>query len=156
MKFRDLKTGDTFNFINPNSTTNSFYKECKKISERMYVDTDWNRYKIGSIDCRVYNVNNEESFLFRLYDYDLWGNKKDGFEINGIFKRGVLIELFESDTKDEIIRGLKDLGYIKNHIIHSHILIECDELYREDYCVIYFYYIEFGHPIFELRREIKS
>lgn len=72
MRFRDLKIADTFDFISPNIGYNSFFKTCLKISARKYVVKvttrinhkrcieETHEYKIGSIDCEVYHVNEEK------------------------------------------------------------------------------------------------
>lgn len=70
-RFRDLKIGDTFDFISPETGYNSFFKTCTKISARKYsrvVDVrisgrrkikEVHEYQVGSIDCGVYHVNEE-------------------------------------------------------------------------------------------------
>lgn len=57
-KFRNLKIGDTFDFISPNRTLNSFYDRCRKLSARVYssLDTGYT-HRVGSGDCQVYHVN---------------------------------------------------------------------------------------------------
>ncbi len=61
MKFRDLKIGDTFDFIGPDRAMNSFYRRCRKISARRYRDdVGVLEYKVGSINCDVYHVNEPE------------------------------------------------------------------------------------------------
>lgn len=60
MQFRDLKVGDTFDFIDPHSIYNSFYYRCTKISTRRYEWTDklgtWHG-EVGTIKVPVYHVN---------------------------------------------------------------------------------------------------
>ncbi len=60
MKFRDLKIGDTFDFISPDRMLNSFYERCRKVSARCYRDDKRNRYEVGTINCDVYHVNEPE------------------------------------------------------------------------------------------------
>jgi len=60
MKFRDLKIGDTFDFISTNQSLNSFLSRCKKISPRKYRANKTN-HQVGSVHVEVYHVNvNEE------------------------------------------------------------------------------------------------
>ena len=59
MKFRDLAIGDTFDFIGPDRMFNSFYARCCKVSSRGYRDDKLNRYQVGTVDCEVFHVNEE-------------------------------------------------------------------------------------------------
>ena len=71
-KFRDLKIGETFDWIGPIQSHNSFFKCCRKISNRKYVavlhtgDVD-NKgpISIGTINATVYNVG--RSYLDKAY-----------------------------------------------------------------------------------------
>jgi len=58
MKFRDLKIGDTFDFISPNKLANSFFERCKKISPRRY-RANKKKYQVGSVHAEVYHVNGD-------------------------------------------------------------------------------------------------
>lgn len=57
--FRDLATGDTFDFVNMSKPMmNSFYRRCVKISVRKYqaITEPKTVYCVGSINARVYHV----------------------------------------------------------------------------------------------------
>jgi hypothetical protein len=59
-RFRDLAVGDQFDFVDPHRLTHSFTARCVKLSARIYrvTETDgsvW-RYRVGSINCAVFNV----------------------------------------------------------------------------------------------------
>ncbi len=59
-KFRDLKLGDTFDFISPTPMLNSFYARCVKLSTRTYNTIEGKQQppmRIGSINANVYHVN---------------------------------------------------------------------------------------------------
>lgn len=57
MKFRDLKEGDTFDFVNDQIPgSNSFFKRCEKISSRKYKDEDSQTCTVGTINAEVYHV----------------------------------------------------------------------------------------------------
>lgn len=62
MKFRDLGVGQSFDFIGPDPTLNSFYARCVKLSTRTYAalpsDGDVPPMEVGSINCEVYHVEN--------------------------------------------------------------------------------------------------
>lgn len=57
MKFSDLAIGAEFDFIDPhNSTFNSFYDRCRKVSARRYVSIhDGAVYSVGSVKAVVFH-----------------------------------------------------------------------------------------------------
>ena len=58
MKFKDLKLNQTFDWINDSKQGfNSFFKTCKKISSRKYIDSDNVEHRVGSINAKVFHVN---------------------------------------------------------------------------------------------------
>jgi len=57
MKFRDLKIGDSFDFLGPESMYHSFYLRCTKTSQRKYRDENGENYTVGSINADVFHVN---------------------------------------------------------------------------------------------------
>ena len=40
---------------------------------------------------------NTSKQTFRMYEYDVWGNNEDGYEVNNIFKTSTTIKLSEDD-----------------------------------------------------------
>lgn len=52
----------------------------------------------------------EERWL--IYVYDVWGNRRDGFEVNNEFRTGKSIRVPAGGTNQAIIRVLKRGGYI--------------------------------------------
>jgi hypothetical protein len=55
MKFRDIKIGDTFDWIEDGSHYNSFYLRCRKISTRKYSDERGVIHIVGTINATVYH-----------------------------------------------------------------------------------------------------
>jgi len=56
--FKELKTYDQFDFVNDEKPSfNSFFKQCYKVSARRYADENNVLYTIGSINCEVFHVN---------------------------------------------------------------------------------------------------
>jgi hypothetical protein len=41
---------------------------------------------------------------FRLYNYDLWGNAQDGFEVNDVTSTGLLFEIPTEASNAEVLR----------------------------------------------------
>ena len=60
-RFRDLTVGQWFDFIGPTPGYNSFFKRCKKIGSRKYIDSDGVEHRVGSINATVYHVSNVKS-----------------------------------------------------------------------------------------------
>jgi hypothetical protein len=60
----------------------------------------------------------EKYFVYDLFDYDVLGNKKDGFEVNDIYHVESGIVLAESVVLDDkkLIRALKKLGIVKKGV----------------------------------------
>jgi hypothetical protein len=59
MTFRQLQTGDEFDFIGPNACLNSFFNRCTKVSARKYSwegSTGVLETRIGTVGCEVFNV----------------------------------------------------------------------------------------------------
>lgn len=58
--FKSLSVGDTFDFVAPNSTFNSFYDRCRKVSARQYVSLKTgDTYTIGSVMAAVWHVERQ-------------------------------------------------------------------------------------------------
>ena len=51
--------------------------------------------------------------IWRLISYDVWGNAKDGYEVNQAFYTNDYVELPENPSNTEIVRALKHIGWIK-------------------------------------------
>jgi hypothetical protein len=47
---------------------------------------------------------------YRLYTYDVWGNARDGFEVNDVYATSTHIELMEESTDYQINRLLGGRG----------------------------------------------
>ena len=61
---------------------------------------------------------------YRIYDYDVWGNAKDGYEVNDVFKTSYVVELSENPSDEEIIKALKKVGFLKPNFRTSSFEIE--------------------------------
>lgn len=80
--------------------------------------------------------------MYTVFTYDLWGNDKDGWEVNEKYKgESYLIDILWSDK--QLIKKFKEYGLIKKNIRYSSITIDDGD---ED--VIYVEYK--GKPAFEL------
>lgn len=75
------------------------------------------RYSIsasnGSIRCAFRNVTiRGVAVKYQLYTYDLWGNSKDGFEVNDVYRQSTIIDVEESTSDRAINRRLSAHGVI--------------------------------------------
>ena len=61
-KFRDLRNGQTFDFISDDHRFNSYFECCVKVSARCYVAEEGDGrgepsvMRVGTINCEVYHV----------------------------------------------------------------------------------------------------
>ena len=79
---------------------------------------------------------------FRLYTYDVWGNAKDGFDVNDVWRTDTLIEVDE-DTSDRAINRRLNARGIEWSMAESY----------ETGTTIWGYSKKYGNPICELRSE---
>lgn len=82
---------------------------------------------------------------YELIEYDVWGNRRDGFEINEKYRTGVYVNIPDEAGNVQIIRILKNAGIIKKSVRHSSVEIEGEEGYN-----LYFTHGPTGQPVFEL------
>lgn len=50
---------------------------------------------------------------YRVWSYEVWGNARDGFEVNNRFKTNATIDIDELDSNADIIRSLKSIGFLR-------------------------------------------
>ena len=81
---------------------------------------------------------------YRLYNYDVWGNNKEGYNVNNVFQTDETCIIDDDMGNGEIIAELKKQGIIRKTVKNSKIDISDD-----GYDVLYFDYR--GKPEFELR-----
>lgn len=85
-------------------------------------------------------------YICELISFDLWGNSKDGYEINDMYtlERDIVIsdEIINDDKL--LIKALKKLGFIKKTAKNSKFIIDGEPAYS-----LYIDYYDM--PVFELR-----
>lgn len=69
----------------------------------------------------------------KVIDYhDIWGNTKDGFEVNGTYT--ICDDLFiENNNEDIVLKGLKDIGFLQKHVRRNMLYMD----YQEDAIELY-------------------
>lgn len=83
---------------------------------------------------------------YEIIDYDVWGNERDGFNVNQSFHTGHFVEIPEDATDAEIVRILKDEGVLKKTVRTASVGIEGESGYD-----LYFTHLPTSRPEFELR-----
>lgn len=83
---------------------------------------------------------------WEVIDYDVWGNAKEGFEINDMFRTGTYVMISEDMTDEKIIEALRRQGVLKKGIRSSSIRVDAheDDIWIED--------ARNGRPEFGLRK----
>lgn len=84
---------------------------------------------------------------YRVVSYDVWGNAKDGYEVNDTYPTGLSVELPANPSDREIMQALKEVGYIKKSTRLAQLMIDGEPRFS-------FYVDEAkdGRPLCELRR----
>lgn len=84
--------------------------------------------------------------LWNIHTLDVWGNKKDGFEINDVFTTGATLLLSDDDVTDTaVIKALKKEQWLRPRLRITSFYVEQHE---ND---IYISYL--GKPCLQLRKE---
>lgn len=85
---------------------------------------------------------------FRVYNVhalDVWGNERDGYEVNDIYPSQGRVTFYNDATNTEIVSAMKRGGFIRPGIHTRSIQIEGDEE------IVYLNVARTGKPVFELR-----
>jgi hypothetical protein len=84
--------------------------------------------------------------VYTVWSFNVWGNAKDGYEVNDRSNEGS-IELPENCTDNQIIKALKDSGYLKKGKHTSSFDIGGDDM------VITIDWAKDSYPLFSLELE---
>lgn len=87
------------------------------------------------------------SASYKLYGYDVWGNKRDGYEVNDVLPTGITIELPDEATDRQIVKALKDCGYLRRNARYSSFEVDGEADYR-----LIVDYTPTSYPVCELLR----
>ena len=91
---------------------------------------------------------------YRLYSYDVWGNVKDGFEVNDVFKTSYVCEIPDNASDADIVKALKSCGYLKKTLKTKSVDFSFnDAIIGDESTPIYFGDARNGKPEGELRLE---
>lgn len=83
---------------------------------------------------------------YRVIDYfDVWGNEKDGFEVNNLAEVGT-IQLIDYTDRREMLKRLKEIDYFKKTVRHNQLEV------WNDYDMIEIYQKKDMRPVCRLER----
>ncbi len=82
---------------------------------------------------------------YELIEYDVWGNARDGYEVNQAFTTGQFYDIDPDWSNEQLIKYLKSEGLLKKSVRKRSIKIDGDKY------ALYFTHTPTGRPGFELR-----
>jgi hypothetical protein len=88
----------------------------------------------------------KESWVYDVHPLDVWGNRKEGFEVNDVYPSQGTVTLHEDMTHDEIVRALKREGFIDRHVRTARVGIDGEIGYT-----LYLRDEKLSKPAYELR-----
>lgn len=83
---------------------------------------------------------------YEIFDYDVWGNAKEGYDVNDCRGTGEIITLKEDDSDAKIIKKLRDCGFLKKGVHARSFDVEGEMDY-----VLYITSSKDMYPVCELR-----
>jgi hypothetical protein len=88
---------------------------------------------------------------YDVVSYDVWGNEKDGWEVNDSHKTGMTVELTDEPTDRQVIEALKEVGYVNKYAKMAAFCFDYNNNVASDDI-----YVELanGKPFCELRKVI--
>ena len=94
----------------------------------------------------IYCNDKQETFgKWRYYENDIWGNEKEGYEVNDVSKTSIVITLPDEFEDKQLIRALKSNNVIGKYMRNKSFFIDGDETILHLECK--------GYPFGHLRRE---
>lgn len=88
---------------------------------------------------------NDKINRYQIFDYDLIGNDKEGFEIDGVCETTFFIDIDEDDNLIKILKKVKKVGFLKKSVKYLKFTIEVSGPDQTTF------WINYNHcPLFEL------
>jgi hypothetical protein len=95
---------------------------------------------------RLKRPGGERLLTYRVHPLDVWGNAKDGFQVNDVYPSRGEVQFPEDASHEEIVAALKKAGFIDRNIRHKSIRID-----GEQGDTLYVEHESTGRPEYELR-----
>ncbi len=64
---------------------------------------------------------------WQVADLDVWGNAKEGYEVNDVYRLDVYIELPDDVKKADVVKALKQVGYLRKHVQNRQLTMDDSE-----------------------------
>ena len=65
---------------------------------------------------------------YRWYSYDVWGNKKDGYDVNNVFRTNDVVFIPNEVSSDaDMTKYLKKQGFFKKEVKNKFVVYDGDE-----------------------------
>ena len=95
---------------------------------------------------------NRSITIYDVHGLDVWGNAREGFEVNDVYPSQGAVWIFNDATDQEIVRALKDEGFIDKLVRNKSVNIEGEmgingELYISE--------ARSGKPVYQLRSRMR-
>ena len=84
---------------------------------------------------------------YNVHGLDVWGNEKDGFEVNDVYPSRGRVKIHDDASDAEVVRVLKAEGLIDRNIRFKSVEVDWNERGYE----IYINEARSGRPVYELR-----
>jgi hypothetical protein len=88
-----------------------------------------------------------QTVTLSVHSLDVWGNARDGYDVNDVYPSSGTIIVPIDATDDEVIAALKADGFVKRNVRKSSIRIDGEPEYG-----LFIEYAPTCHPEYELRR----
>ncbi len=82
---------------------------------------------------------------YKVVSYDVWGNERDGYEVNAAYNTSLSIDVDDIDNDEAIVEALVEIGYLDARVNADDISITGDE-----YC-LYLLDTHSSYPLGELQ-----
>lgn len=75
---------------------------------------------------KIITIRGKKFRQFEIVELDVWGNAREGFDINNLYKSGVYISLPMEFGSADVILALKRAGWMKQGIHHKSVHVDGD------------------------------
>jgi len=94
---------------------------------------------------------------YDVHSLDVWGNRKDGYQVNDVLPSAGTVFIPENATDKEVVAALKEGGFIKKNLRASSVDVEGEPLGPESRVdTFYVNHKPTSRPEYELRRHVLA
>ena len=89
---------------------------------------------------------NRAATTYTVHGLDVWGNAREGFDVNDVYPSRGRVTIFDDATDAEVVQALKREGFISPRIRVASVAIDGESGYS-----LYINEARTGKPVYELR-----